>query len=292
MSRFMVEPLAANELPAAIALLERVGLAGAVASVARYLRWQPDGAWRIVDDGALAGMVTLLRFGRVGFVGCMAVDPAHQGRGLGRRLLEHAHAAGRRAGITTFLLEATESGLPLYTRLGYVDEHETWNVARAAVTPTLTPDPTPEPTSAAPPGPPSGALTDLGAAHAAILALDQAATGSPRNIMIRDLLMSYPGVVEHATGLAAYGLLVAGRIGPVIARDPGAGRAAIDRLAAAALTSPAPSVASVPVANEAALAAFTAAGFTRWRSLRRMRLGPAIATLPHGVWALASPGAG
>jgi GNAT superfamily N-acetyltransferase len=263
----MVEPLDPSELPEAIALLERAGLPGAVASVARYLRWQPDGAWRVRIDGALAGTVTLLRYGHVGFVGCMAVDAAHRSRGLGRRLLEHAHAAGRRAGITTFLLEATAAGRPLYDRLGYLAESETWNVAR--------------PATAA-----HHELVDLRADRAEILALDQRATGSPREVMIDELITAHRGAVERTDVLAGYGVVVGGRLGPVIARDPGAGRALIDRLA------PSATFATIPVANEAAMAAFAANGFVPTRALRRMRLGPPIATPPGWLWSLASPGAG
>jgi GNAT superfamily N-acetyltransferase len=131
----MVQTLSASELPSAVALLDRVGLVSAVANLARYLRWQPDGAWVEYEHGSLVGMVTLLRFGHVGFVGCMAVDPTIQGRGLGRALLEHAHAEGRRAGVTTFLLEATASGQRLYEKLGYLVDHETWMMTRAQVAP-------------------------------------------------------------------------------------------------------------------------------------------------------------
>ncbi|MEO7735906.1 MAG: GNAT family N-acetyltransferase [Kofleriaceae bacterium] len=265
----MVEPLDPSELSEAIALFERAGLAGAATSVARYLRWQPDGAWRVRIGGALAGTVTLLRHGHIGFVGCMAVDEAHRSRGLGRRLLEHAHAAGRRAGITTFLLEATAAGRPLYDKLGYVDEYETWNVARPVTAPVTASEP----------------LRDLGAERAAILALDQRATGSRRDAMIGGLIAEHRGAVVHGDTLAGYGIVVDGRLGPVVARDPVAGRALIDRLA------PFASFATVPVPNEAAMAAFAANGFTPLRSLRRMRLGPAIPT-PGWLWSLASPGAG
>src|SRR5215468_11092667 len=75
------------DLPAAADLLARVGLSGASTMLRRYLRWQPDGVWKLELDGALAGTVTLLHQGSVGFVGCMAVHPARQGAGLGRRLL-------------------------------------------------------------------------------------------------------------------------------------------------------------------------------------------------------------
>jgi GNAT superfamily N-acetyltransferase len=91
----MVQPLRAADVPAAIALLERAGLPSGAANVSRYL---PDGAWGVVEEGALVGMVTLLQFGHIGFVGCMAVEPERQARGLGRGLLEYAHGAARRAG--------------------------------------------------------------------------------------------------------------------------------------------------------------------------------------------------
>lgn len=121
------------DLPAAADLLACVGLSGASTMLRRYLRWQPDGVWKLEFDGALTGTVTLLRQGSVGFVGCMAVHPARQGAGLGHRLLEHAQREARRAGITTFLLEATPAGEPLYRGLGYVVEHESMIFLRDGV---------------------------------------------------------------------------------------------------------------------------------------------------------------
>ncbi len=116
----------------AAALLGRAGLTSGVQNVGRYLRWQPDGVWGAFDvDGALVGTVSLLRQGPdVGFVGCMAVEPLLQGSGVGRALLVHAHQAGRRAGIRTFLLEATPAGAHLYRRFGYEAEHETLIMVR------------------------------------------------------------------------------------------------------------------------------------------------------------------
>jgi len=54
-SQGMVQPLRAADVPAAIALLERVGLPSGAANLARYLRWQPAGAWGVVEHGALVG---------------------------------------------------------------------------------------------------------------------------------------------------------------------------------------------------------------------------------------------
>jgi hypothetical protein len=96
-----------------------------------------------------------------------------------------------------------------------------------------------------------------------------------------------PGVTARAGGeLVGLGMIVGERLGPVLARDAGAGRQIIDALA------PACRVATVPVPNHAALDAFAAHGFTELRRLRRMRLGPQITQRTEWIWALASPGAG
>jgi hypothetical protein len=72
----------------------------------------------------------------------------------------------------------------------------------------------------------------------------------------------------------------------MIARDAGAGRALVDRFA------PACRVATIPIPNDTAMAAFAAHGYREQRRLRRMRLGPAVRARVEWIWALASPGAG
>lgn len=258
--------MTAADVPAAIALLEATGLAAGAANIARYLAWQPDGIWGCVEDGVLQGMVTVLRHGEVGFVGCMAVQPELQGRGLGRRLLEHAQLIARGAGVTTFLLEATPVGARLYRELGYVVEYDTANVARSMVEYV---DPT---------------TLD----RAAILALDRLATGSRRDAMIGGLVDEAKlGAMEYVHGeLAAYGLVIGDRLGPVIARDAGAGRAVVARLVGRT------TIATVPLANGTAVAALAAYGFAEVRRLQRMRLGPPMASRVSWIWALASAGGG
>jgi N-acetylglutamate synthase-like GNAT family acetyltransferase len=256
------------DLPAAAELLARVGLSGASTMLRRYLRWQPDGVWKLEIDGALAGTVTLLHQGSVGFVGCMAVHPARQGAGLGRRMLEHAQREARRTGITTFLLEATPAGELLYRRLGYVAEHEsmifTRDSAIAAAAPRI-------------------AATD----HLDIVALDREATGRERAVMIASLIEEFGGAVTRDGGrLAGYAVVAGDRLGPVIASTAAAGRGLVERFAPGCAT------AVAPLANTAAVAALAACGFTGARPLRRMRLGPPVAARPDWLWTLVSPGAG
>jgi ribosomal protein S18 acetylase RimI-like enzyme len=54
----------------------------------------------------------------------VAVDPAHQGRGVGRALLEHAECEARRAGFDSLFLYTHVlmiENLALYARIGYVE---------------------------------------------------------------------------------------------------------------------------------------------------------------------------
>jgi ribosomal protein S18 acetylase RimI-like enzyme len=75
-------------------------------------------------DGEIAGLI-VLAVGDEGFlVENVAVDPAHQGRGVGRALLEHAEAAARREGFDSIYLythETMTENQALYARIGYAE---------------------------------------------------------------------------------------------------------------------------------------------------------------------------
>ena len=74
--------------------------------------------------GEVAGLI-VLDVDPEGFVvENVAVDPAHQGAGVGRALLEHAEAAARTAGFESIHLwthERMAANLALYRKIGYVE---------------------------------------------------------------------------------------------------------------------------------------------------------------------------
>lgn len=90
--------------------------------------WQPDGhkwqpifdlgeVWGVRDDGgALIGTATATRFGDVIAIGNVLVARRAEGRGIGRRLMEHILL--RHSGAV-FILNATAFGRPLYEKLGF-----------------------------------------------------------------------------------------------------------------------------------------------------------------------------
>lgn len=77
------------------------------------------------DGGEIVGLVVLVESGDRLVIENVAVDPARQGEGIGRRLLEFAEETARRAGIETVALythELMTENLALYAGLGYVED--------------------------------------------------------------------------------------------------------------------------------------------------------------------------
>jgi ribosomal protein S18 acetylase RimI-like enzyme len=75
-------------------------------------------------DGEVAGLIVLDQTSEGLTVDNVAVDPVHQGTGIGRALLEHAEAEARRAGFDSIRLythETMAENLDLYRRIGYVE---------------------------------------------------------------------------------------------------------------------------------------------------------------------------
>ena len=91
---------------------------------ADVLRHMQHGIFLLLElNGALAGAVYVKVGAGSGYFGMLSVDPARQGEGLGRRLVETAEEWCRTAGCTEMEIEVVSlrSELPpFYERLGYV----------------------------------------------------------------------------------------------------------------------------------------------------------------------------
>jgi ribosomal protein S18 acetylase RimI-like enzyme len=92
----------------------------------RLAAMMKKGTILIAEDarGELLASVYLESRGTRGYLGMLAVDPAHQGRGLGRMMMEAGEEHFRRMGceavdITVLNLRAELP--PIYHRLGYVE---------------------------------------------------------------------------------------------------------------------------------------------------------------------------
>ena len=66
-----------------------------------------NAAWVIEEDGVVAGfaVVTMIENEPIGELVMIAVDPAHQRKGLARQLIEHAEAWLRDAGVPVMMIQ-------------------------------------------------------------------------------------------------------------------------------------------------------------------------------------------
>lgn len=80
----------------------------------------------VLDERRVLGVLVLIAEPDAMLLDNVAVDPAAQGRGHGRRLLAFAEDAARRQGLRRICLYtnvAMTENLRLYARLGYVETH-------------------------------------------------------------------------------------------------------------------------------------------------------------------------
>ena len=251
-------------------LYERSGFGARLAGVAGFARARLDGEVVVAEaDGDLVGAAAGAVFAGTGWVGGVAVVPAHRRIGLGGALTGAILAFLGRRGVATVLLHATALGRPVYERLGFVPDGAYLTLAG----PTRPPGPAaPEPLVR------PGRAADLDA----VLALDLAATGEDRRRLLTTLWPT-GGLVAATDGhLLGYNLASPWRPGgAVVAADHRAGLALLDAVRAA----PGDEVAiSVPAANLPAVGFLSSAGFSeRFRTVR-MHRGPRVPWDPAALF--------
>jgi predicted N-acetyltransferase YhbS len=235
----------------------------------RYLAIEPDGWFVGEQGGSVVGTVGVVRYDGFAYLGLMAVAPGQQQRGLGRWLLEHALAWLEQRGIGCAVLDATEAGAPLYTRLGFVDAGVTIEMARRGGSE----------------APLVARATDVAIARSgeapedadALRALDHTLFGAERAALWTRLAAEanppVPTLLARAAGRAVgYLTLQPGLFGPWAATDPRVAESLLVR-ALAEVPADASLRVQVPGGNAAALALLGAAGFVARRTLRHMRWG-------------------
>jgi GNAT superfamily N-acetyltransferase len=95
----------------------------------RILRFSAKGCRCIEDAGKIVATTTLLPYEtRLAWIGMVLTRPEYRRQGLARRLMEDAISKAELDGIHTLKLDATDEGRPLYESLGFVVENavERW----------------------------------------------------------------------------------------------------------------------------------------------------------------------
>lgn len=245
--------LKVRDIPALMTLKASAGWNQTEEDLRRCLRLEPDGCFGIEADGVLVASATAVCYGPdLAWIGMVLTLPQYRGRGLARRLMEHAI---RYAGDRTVRLDASEQGRPLYESLGFVAECpiDRWRreAAPAAASPEVLPltwDPE----------------------------LDRSVFGANRSALLQDLAGCEGASLHGAYAFARPGANAA-FFGPCIANDPDAAETLFRWFVGRHAHEPAvvdlfPEHAGARIASEL--------GFVPFRRLTRMVLCPAPVTVP------------
>jgi ribosomal protein S18 acetylase RimI-like enzyme len=225
--------------------------------IEREFAIQPGYYWVSESAGEILGSIAAVAYGRVAYIGMMAVDPASQSRGIGRMLLETAINALEHDGYETMLLDATDAGEPLYRKYGFVDQSSSYDLRGQSST-------TPSREIAIP-------RED---ARSRVLSLDAATFGADRSNAIQHLLSepSSQCLISESDG-ELDGYLIAQKtvLGPWVAHSPEIAEKLL--LQALSVLPPQEWRVMQPVENSAGLALLQQHGFEIRREVLHMRRG-------------------
>jgi predicted N-acetyltransferase YhbS len=235
-------------------------------------RLQPDGVFVAERAGQVVATVGAVDYGKLAYVGLMAVSPAVQSQGIGRRLMEHLLSWLQDRGCPMALLDATDRGAVMYESMRFVDDA----TAYVYVLPEGVAGPARPGKQAVAPGVRPATADDLDA----LVAFDAPRFGADRRKLLAALLVEQrqPCLMafDAAGQLQGY-LFLRAVLGPWVAETHKIAEALLTAASAElsnqAIEAP-PSV-MVPRSNVLALKLLSSHGFVEQRRLRHMRLGGA-----------------
>jgi len=257
---------AGDDLDGVARIYDAVGFRPDLVDDLDFLRRLGGEVFAATMGGTVVGVSSCIAFARTGWIGGVAVAAEHGRHGLGTELTDAALRALKARGVTTALLHATGMARPLYERIGFVPEGEFAELHGR---------PAPRPAA---PAAPSRLRPGTGADLAAVLHLDQRATGEDRGRLLR-ALWPHGGLVHDDDGTVRGFLLrqSGSAVGAVIA-EPDAG---LDLLAAAVSASAAGTEGDlrvpVPVAQAGPRELLLRQGFREAFRTTRMHRGPSPA---------------
>jgi|Deesub1362A_J573_1020465.scaffolds.fasta_scaffold04561_7 ribosomal protein S18 acetylase RimI-like enzyme len=280
-----IRRMISDDLEFALHLVKVEGWDDSRDELARLLTYEPEGCFIAEVSGKSVGMVTTTSYGKLGWIGCLIVEPERRRRGIGTELMQRAIEHLRRKGVETIRLDAVQKAVPLYRRLGFVEECRSLRF-RGAGSRYDAPDVVPmEPSH----------LKD-------VFELDVYCFGADRPRVLRQVFQDFPELcfISYAEGelagfIMARRLARGARIGPWICRPERLSRGRAEPLLRAALNALGDQLVNVGVVedNRASQEILRRYGFREGPWSVRMRLGPdRYSGDPQGIFAIGAAAKG
>ena len=254
----------------------------------RIIQLSSSGCRCIEDGGKIAATATLLPYAAsLAWIGMVLTRPECRRQGLARQLMEDVIAIAQRRGVRTLKLDATDDGRPLYESLGFIVEKpvERWARDRKSA-----------PSIAEPDAHNIADANRFDATHFrdSLFVEDAIAFGAVRKDLLKMLLQSGPCTATPKGYVLSRPGKIARHLGPCIAGSELEAEALIDtHLAIDSYSNrdPAPERTSwywdLLADNLPAVDCARRHGFTRRRTLWRMRRGESIENNDAMVYAIA-----
>lgn len=213
-------PLTLNDAEGGLRLSTQTGWNHLLADWKRIIGLAPGLCMGVFDDHLVA-TCTVLKFGKIGWVGVFLADQERQRQGLGSKVFEAMLKAAQDAGIERLALDSSDVGRPIYLRYGFEVQEgiERWIGPNGAS------------------GNERNAAAIAESDWDALLTLDREVTSIDRERQLRQLASEDQAtlrVVRDNGNLVAFGCSrpgrLAGSIGPVVARDAVHAELVIDAL--------------------------------------------------------------
>ena len=243
----------------------------------------PEGCFVAQDGGQPVGMVTTTFYRASGWIGNLIVKPKYRRRGIGARLMDKAIERLTSRGATTLRLEADPPGVPLYRRLGFVDEFESLRFTGPANAPGAGAEAAADETGLE--------VLPLGDSHL-VADLDAAIFGDDRRKLLRLYLERATAAywVPGSTSAGGYAMLTRSsqgtRLGPWVADDSATARALLTTILTRHHSR---LIVGLPAVNTGAVRLLESFSFAPTPPCRRMQRGSsAEAGEPAGIYAIAN----
>jgi GNAT superfamily N-acetyltransferase len=118
-----IRRLLASDTSAAIRLTSEAGWNQLPGDWERLLAVEPAGCFALESGGRLAATTTVVCYGsELAWIGMVLTSQQFRRRGFARSLMRHALEFADMRGVATVKLDATEAGIELYRKYGFVEE--------------------------------------------------------------------------------------------------------------------------------------------------------------------------
>ncbi len=98
--------------------------------VERCWKLEPKGCFIAEFQNKPIGHVFSICYGKIGWIGLLIVNPERRGQGVGFALMETAVNYLQKASAETIRLDAVEKAVPLYQRLGFIEDFDSLRFRR------------------------------------------------------------------------------------------------------------------------------------------------------------------